>query len=86
MYDEYNDEEIVLSKEEMRMIQRIRQGALGSISAAAAAAAAAVAAVCGGWAPGRLLHAQVAAAWRLLAEAAAAACLFPLQLPLLLIA
>lgn len=27
MYDEYNDEEIVLSKEEMRMIQRIRQGA-----------------------------------------------------------
>lgn len=27
MYDEYNDEEIVLSKEEMRMIQRIRAGA-----------------------------------------------------------
>lgn len=27
VYDEYNDEEIVLSKEEMRMIQRIRSGA-----------------------------------------------------------
>lgn len=26
MYDEYNDEEIELSKEEMRMIQRIRAG------------------------------------------------------------
>ena len=29
MYDEYNDEEIVLSKEEMRMIQRIRTGGVG---------------------------------------------------------
>ena len=26
VYDEYNDEEIVMSKEEMRMIQRIRTG------------------------------------------------------------
>ena len=26
IYDEYNDEEIVLSKDELRMIQRIRQG------------------------------------------------------------
>lgn len=26
MYDEYNDEEIVLSREELRMIQRIREG------------------------------------------------------------
>jgi hypothetical protein len=26
VYDEYNDEEIELSKEEMRMIQRIRAG------------------------------------------------------------
>lgn len=26
LYDEYNDEEIVLSKEEIAMIQRIRQG------------------------------------------------------------
>lgn len=26
IYDEYNDEEIVLSKDEIRMIQRIREG------------------------------------------------------------
>ena len=26
IYDEYNDEEIVLSKDELRLIQRIRQG------------------------------------------------------------
>lgn len=26
LYDEYNDEEITLSKEEVRLIQRIRQG------------------------------------------------------------
>ena len=26
MYDEYNDEEVELSKEEIRMIRRIREG------------------------------------------------------------
>lgn len=31
VYDEYNDEEIVLSKEEMRMIQRIRAGKFAHI-------------------------------------------------------
>ena len=36
VYDDYNDEEIVLSKEEMRLIQRIRQGRFPHVEVSAA--------------------------------------------------
>lgn len=58
IYDEYNDEEIVLSKDELRLIQRIRQGQFPDVEVSSS-----MTCRCLLWLCSPLLHALLRIAW-----------------------